>query len=140
MKKSIRNNFVLIFMLAFCLSISVDARSSKRKKLKRKRTNIKKSINEAMKRSDKDQDKIRDRMNDEADKRIDSWSHRGDNTIEIKYTGTTSIEPVGMGGADLMPDSGEDHSGLNELHSPVEDEPTDINFDEELRDVSSMKD
>ena len=40
--------------------------------------------------------------------------------------------------ADLeIQESGEDSSGLNQLRSNVDEESTDINFDDELREVSS---
>ena len=101
------------------------------------------SIKAAVKKSDSDQNRIKDKMNSEANQRIESWQAREMEAIQIKHSGTSSLEPVDLGDPDFsMEDLGEDNSGLIRLRTDtdIEEESTDINFDEELREVSSMKD
>jgi len=99
------------------------------------------SIRDAMDRSDSEQNRIRNRQDDEANQRVKSWKVRKLDSIEIKHTGASSAEPVDLGDTDFSYDEvGVDQSGLDSLHSDVVEESVDINFDEELREVSSKKD
>jgi hypothetical protein len=99
------------------------------------------SIDEAKIRSDKEQEKIRVTVSFEADERLDSWNQRDRDPIKIRPNGTRPIEALKLDEADLSyEESGIDQSGLNRWHSDYEKETIEINFDEELRDVSSIKD
>lgn len=133
-------HFVLLLFIVFGLNNAADAKSSK-KKNKKGQTQLSESINDAMKRSDTDQEKIRIRFDDEATDRIEAWQGRKMDMIEIKHTGTSSITPVDLGDPDYSyEESGVDQSGLDSLHSDIEEESIKYDFDKELRDVSSLKD
>lgn len=140
-----RLNSILRFMIFLSLVVAftstAQARRKKIHKHKHKKNGqLMKSINDAMDRSNEDQQKMKIIVDFEADERMDSWSERDNHVIEIKHTGASSIGSVDLGEADFSyEESGEDQSGLNGLTSPVEDESVDINFDEELREVSSIK-
>lgn len=98
------------------------------------------ALQDAMVRSSDDQMNIRQRVLDERDSRMQDWSERQVDAIEIKSTASYS-QPYNIGiKADVeMEESGEDTSGLNGLRSQIEEESTDINFDEELREVSLLE-
>ncbi len=136
-----------IVMLVLILGLAPNAYGKRAKtrtkttKVKVRKNHLKKSINDAVDRSDKEQKRIKVRFDDEADERVESWTIRQKDVIEIKHTGTSSIEPVNLGEANLTEEEvGEDQSGLDSLRQEVNDEPTDIDFDKELREVSSLKD
>lgn len=105
---------------------------AQKKKKEKQATNIQ----EAMDKSRADQSRLRKQEHERTDKRIQSWDTRSSETIEIKQTGNPVID---MGHTDPSMDMGEDESGLVGLHSHVEEDATDIDFDEELREVSSVK-
>ena len=131
----------LKYLVVFALILGFSSVAQSKRKRKTKKPQLMVSIKAAVQRSDKDQDRIKDQMNSEADQRIESWQAREMEAIQIKHSGTSSLEPVDLGDPDFsMEDLGEDTSGLNRLRTDIEEEPTDINFDEELREVSSMKD
>ena len=131
-----RFGVVLLILLSFCNTAYADRAKRKRK------GQLMKSINEAVERSNSDQERIQIRFDVEADERKENWDTRKLESIEIKHTGTSTLKAADLGEADYFYDEeiGRDQSGLDSLHSDVIDEPTDINFDEELRDVSSLKD
>lgn len=127
----------IIFMLL--LGMTQNAYAEKAKKNGKKGLLVK-SINDAMQRSESEQDRIKIRFDTEADERIDSWQVRDRDMIEIKHSGS-SLEPVSLGMPDYSyEESGIDQSGLNGLHGDYKEEPIEIDFDKELRDVSSIKD
>lgn len=140
--------YFLVFAMCFGVSNVASARRAKQKdakykrvKQKRKKGYLASSISEAMNRSHKDQGKIKTQYNNEADQRVETWTDRKRNTIKISHTGTTSMDPVDLGDPDFsMEDLGEDQSGLDGLRGDVVEEPIVIDFDEELREVSSLKD
>ena len=77
----------------------------------------------------------------EDDERRNGWTARDFNAIEIRRGGVSTLEAAELGAPDFsMEDLGEDHSGLKGLKSDVDEEPIYIDFDEELREVSSTKD
>ena len=134
--QTLRLAVVLVVHFGFC-------ETAYAKKAKKKKGQLMISIKKAVEKSDSDQEKHKDRMAEEADARFDSWAARQDEIIEIKHSGTSSLEPAKLGSPDMYYDEevGIDQSGLDSLHSgDIEEESTDINFDEELRDVSSVKD
>ena len=60
--------------------------------------------------------------------------------IEIKH-GASTLAPAKLVKPDFTLDQGgEDQSGLDKLRSDVNEDPIHIDFDEELREVSSTKD
>lgn len=95
------------------------------------------AISSAQIRSEDDQMALRQRVETEKEQRLERWSQRNLGAIEIKNAAPIpSNFDIGIE-ADLEEEeSGEDNSGLNSLHSTVEQESTDINFDDELREVS----
>ncbi len=99
------------------------------------------SINEAVNRSDNEQDQIKTKIEKEADRRVETWADRDRDLIVIQHSGMSSTDPANLGEADFdYEDVGIDQSGLDRLRTDVEDEPIDIDFDKELREVSSVKD
>ncbi len=99
------------------------------------------SINEAVNRSDSEQDQIKTKIEKEADRRVETWADRDRDLIVIQHSGMSSMDPANLGEADLdYEEVGIDQSGLDRLRTDVEDEPIDIDFDKELREVSSVKD
>lgn len=98
------------------------------------------SIKEARHRADNERQKLSNKAINETNQQMDSWTERTQETIEIQHTGMSGHGGVDLGDPDFsMEDLGEDHSGLDSLRSRVEEESTDIDFDEELREVSSIK-
>ena len=97
------------------------------------------SLEDAMSRSSADQNNIKRKALQERSSRMDVWAERTAETIEINNANAFSGAPgldIGIK-ADLGTDEGGlDTSGLNGLRSDVEEESTDINFDDELREVS----
>lgn len=96
------------------------------------------NIQDAMDKSHADHRRLKKKVSLKTDKRMQALDTRSTETIEIKNTGGSVLD---MGGADSAIDNhqGEDNSGLNHLRSHVEEESTDIDFDSELREVSSTK-
>ena len=95
------------------------------------------AISSAQIRSQDDQMALKQRVESEKEQRLEQWSQRNLGAIEIKNSAPIpSNFDIGIE-ADLdEEESGEDNSGLNHLRSNVEQESTDINFDDELREVS----
>ncbi len=130
-------NFIKLGVILFFILGSSQTTYAKSKK----KGQLVKAINEAVDRSENEQERIKIDMSEEADQRIETWADRERDMIEIKHSGMSSIEAVDLGPADLSYEEvGIDQSGLDNLHSEVEDEPIYIDFDKELRDVSSIKD
>jgi hypothetical protein len=128
----------LLVMASLIFGWSSMAYGKKPRKAKQK-AKLSRSIQAAVQRSNKDQDKIRDRNLQEADRLIQTWNTQDPDTIHIKNTGRSTFEPI-MGGGGSFMDEGDDHSGLDRLHSDFGEESIDIDFDKELREVSSVKD
>ncbi len=127
--------FKLGMILLFILGTSQNAFA------KRKGGQLVQSINEAVERSDTDQERIKDQIDREADHRVQTWADRDRELIEIKHTGVAPTDTANLGEADLTYEEvGIDQSGLDSLRTDVEEEPIHIDFDKELRDVSSVKD
>ena len=96
------------------------------------------ALGDAMNRSSDEQRDLRKKVQKEKSQRMDQWAERREAAIEINNSiiSVPSNFDVGIE-ADLDIEEGEeDNSGLNKLRSDVEEESTDINFDEELREVS----
>ena len=86
-------------------------------------------VKEAVIRSNQEQSEIKKKMIQEIDKRIESWEQRSPSSIKLKVDGSYSF----------VTEVGSDHSGLNTLRSHVELEPTDIDFEDEFREVNSVE-
>ncbi len=125
----------LLFFMVFSLAQTTQAKSTKKKK-----NFLASKINDAVERSNQEQKRIKVRFDEEADQRISSWTEEDIEAIEIKH-GASTLRGANLGKPDFTLDQGgEDQSGLNQLRSDVEEEPIHIDFDEELREVSSTKD
>ena len=123
----------LFFTFAFTLSSFANAKNSFSKK-----GHSKTSIAEAMEKSNQEQRMIKQDMYDRANQRFDKWSERGDAAIQIQHGGSSSLPSLDLGDPSFsLDESGEDHSGLDSLRGEFEQESTDIDFDAELREVSS---
>lgn len=83
---------------------------------------------------------VRKQQNRDRLDRQDQWSERDDGVIQISNTG---YQPTTYSEIDFESDdesSGEDQSGLNRLRGTVEEESTDIDFDQELQEVGAFTD
>ena len=98
------------------------------------------ALEDAMVRSSEEHNGLKQKLEQEKNQRLESWSEREDLAIEIKGSGVADSAHYGLGiKADLEEkESGQDSSGLNKLRSQVEEESTDIDFDQELREVSQV--
>ena len=135
MKKLKTFKYFLLFTILFTVPSGALAKSAKYK-----RGQLADSLKDAVNRSQKDQRLMKVRYNNEADQRIENWSARELETIKITHTGTSSVAPMNFGDPNFSTEElGEDQSGLDSLHSDIVEEPTDIDFDKELREVSSAK-
>lgn len=95
------------------------------------------NIQDAMDQSEADHRRLKKKVSLKTDKRMQALDTRSTETIEIK----NNSAPVLDMGSDAALDNhqGEDTSGLNNLRSHIEEESTDIDFESELREVSSTK-
>ena len=129
---------VLMMSLVALLPIAAQANQ---KETKNKDGQLVTALKEAMDKSNSEQQQIKRKVSFEAEERINSWADRSNISIQIEHTGTSSIQPVNLGDPDFsIEDLGEDHSGLNSLHSEVATDPINIDFDKELSDVNSFND
>ena len=132
MKKIKLIPLAIFFSIFFGLSSYAEARET---------ASMSANLAEAMDRSNNEQRDIRNAMVKQHNERIDSWAERGQETIQIRHTGGGTLPMMDLGDPDFdIDDSGEDQSGLDGLRSTIEEEPTDIDFGDELREVSSIID
>ncbi len=135
---AIRNKRLKISIMVLFFFGSLQVAQAKRKP--KAKAQLEHSINEAMGRSEAEQERIRDHMNSKTDQMLEAWDEPSKTTLEIKHTGTVPVGASTFGSSDFSIDNGgEDQSGLDSLRGTIEEESTDIDFDEELREVSSMK-
>lgn len=123
---------IKLCLFSFCLlGITTNALANEKR--------LQEALSAAQERSAHDQRSLKKQAESERDRRMQNWSHRQIGTIEIKHsTPVPSNFDLGID-ADLdEEESGEDNSGLNKLRGTVEEESTDINFDDELREVSMV--
>lgn len=112
---------------------------------------LKDSIKSAASRASKEQERIRVKMDFEADERVKSWadlpedpnwSNSSDSKLK-KPLKKSSIPRLKLAKPDYTVDDyaneTQDHSGLNEWQSHTDTEKIDIDFDKELREVSSLE-
>ena len=79
-------------------------------------------------------------MDEEAVDRIEGWTIRNRQAIEIKHTGASTIDPVDLGDPDFsMEELGEDRSGLDDLKGDYYEESIDIDFGERERELVSNR-
>ncbi|MCB0379542.1 MAG: hypothetical protein KDD33_13705 [Bdellovibrionales bacterium] len=90
------------------------------------------ALEAASQRSKKEQKAYKVRAYSEKQNRMDSWSERSTGVIAVP----TANASLGSDEYALDDEIGEDVSGLTRLKSKVKLESTDIDFDEELREVS----
>jgi len=111
------------------------------------------SVKDAKDRAEKEQKMIRVKLDFEADERNRQWLKAQEDDDVAKTSSTqiaatqtkrplkkSSIERLRFEKADFaLEDSGEDSSGLDDIRSSADDEDIKIDFDSELREVSSLK-
>ena len=139
MVKTLGQKTVLaIILLTFA---AMPALAGQKNKTKKQDGQLVIAIKKAKARAMTDQERQRQRAEREAAEKREEWTHREFNAIEIRTTGSSSLEAVDLGDADFsIEELGEDHSGLDTFKREIVDEPIPIDFDQELRDVSSVVD
>ena len=146
--KGLRKYLKIFLALSLVIGFSSSAFG---KSSKRRRGRVKASLNDAVKRSESQQERIKVRFDDEIADQIDGWKDTNRNMVDLdnnkknrrkrKRRRRSTLKAVDIGKPDYSyEESGEDQSGLNDIRSEIVEEPTDIDFDEELREVSSLKD
>jgi hypothetical protein len=141
-KKSFMRSLFYIFII---MSFALPAHAKKKIRILPKKQ-IVRSVNDAVNRSDSEQKKIRVKLDFEEDARFQAWQERKQDfelgkvdTKKIKGK-KSSIKAFKLKKPDYdVDDSGEDYSGLNSWKGSVDEEPIEIDFESELREVSSNK-
>lgn len=98
------------------------------------------SINAAIMQSQEDHNQLRRKFEEQVDERLDELNAYEERSKPLTIQ-ASSYEPAAKAIRQYNDDDfGDDLSGLGTLTSPVQEESIDIDFDQELSEINSIKD
>lgn len=135
----IKSNKVQWLLVVLLIGTFIPAAQAKSKKRNKRRGQLVHSIREAMDRSNKDHKKMKVKIDFSNEQLMESWDERDTASITIDNSKVNLVDRVNLGRPDFsLEEPGEDHSGLDSLKNNIDIEEEFIDFDKELREVSSI--